>query len=252
MKAPIPGCPSRAPVPTPGRVPGPVGRGEAPDHEDRQQRERDVDQEQRLPAHQAHQQAAHHGPDGGRRGVGHLDPAQRPGGLHVRLPRQRADHDDGARVRRRGAERHERAGHAEQREVGREGRQRAGHGHQGHAQHEQPPRPEPVREPAHQRLAGRGGEVEGGDHPGDCGDVEPEVLAQHHQGDGDHRRVQRVQRRAEAEACDGEAGALAGLVAGAWRVAHGNSLPHRSVPRRTLSTAAPCTPLTQLKPIMTR
>ena len=200
-----------------------VRRGEPPDQEDRCEGQRDVQQEQGLPADEAHQQPAHHRPDGGRGRVGHLDPAQRPGGLHVRLLRQRPDHDDGARVRGRRAEGHDGAGHAEHGEVRRERGQRAGHGHQGHAEHEQPPRAEPVRQPAHQRLARRGGEVEGGDHPGDGGDVEPEVRAQHHQGDGDHRGVQRVQGRAQAESGDGQARP--------GRVAHGNSLSHGVAPK---------------------
>ncbi len=158
--------------------------------------------------------------------VGHLDPAQRPGRGAVCLPGERTDHDDGTRVRRRSPQRHERPGDADEHEVGRKGRQRAGHRHQRHAEHEEPPRPEPVRQPPHQRLARGRGDVEGGDHPGDGGDVEPEIFAQHHQGDGDHRRVQRVQRRAQAEAGHGEAGA--------GRVAHGNSLAHRALLRRTL------------------
>ena len=48
--------------------------------------ERHVDQEQRLPADQTHQQPADDGSDGGRRGVGHLDAPQRPGGLMFGLP----------------------------------------------------------------------------------------------------------------------------------------------------------------------
>ena len=216
---------SRSSSDGPAAFPVLVRRGEPPDQEDRCQGQRDVDQEQGLPADETHQQPAHHRPDGRRGGVGHLDPAQRPGGLHVRLLRQRPDHHDGARVRGRRAEGHEGAGHAEHREVRRERGQRAGHGHQGHAEHEQPPRAEAVRQPAHQRLARRGGEIEGGDHPGDGGDVEPEIRAQHHQGDGDHRGVQRVQGRAQAESCDGEARP--------GRVAHGNSLSHGARQNRT-------------------
>ena len=118
---------------------------------------------------------------------------------------QFGDHHDGGRVRRRCPQRHERAGHADQREVGRERCDGAGDRHQRHAEHEQAARAEAVSEPAHQRLARGGGEVEGGDHPGDRGDVEPEMLPQDHQRDGDHGRVQRIQRRAEAQAGHGEA-----------------------------------------------
>ena len=173
------------------------------------------------------------GPDGGRGGVGHLDPAQRPAGLHVRLLRQGPDHHDGARVRGRRAQGHDGAGHTQHREVRRQRSQRAGHGHQDHAQLKQAPRSEPVGQPAHQRLPRRGGEVKGGDHPGDGGDVEPEVLAQHHQGDGDHRGVQRVQSRAQAESGDGQASP--------GRVAHGNSLSQSACQNRTERQVAAAT-----------
>ena len=83
---------SRTQIRGPAALPRTVRRGEAADQEDGGQGQRDVQQEQRLPADETHQQPAHHGPDGGRGRVGHLDPAQRPGGLHVRLLRQRPDH----------------------------------------------------------------------------------------------------------------------------------------------------------------
>jgi hypothetical protein len=54
-----------------------VRRRGLPHDEQGGQRQRHVDQEQRLPADQAHQQPADHRADRGPGGVGHLDAAQR-------------------------------------------------------------------------------------------------------------------------------------------------------------------------------
>ena len=80
-------------------------------------------------------------------------------------------------------------------------------------------------------LSGGGGEVERRDHPGDARDVEAEVRAQHHQCHGDHGRIQGVQRRAQAQAGDGQCGP--GLVA------HGNSLAYGRCPARLRTLTAP-------------
>ena len=82
-------------------------------------------------------------------------------------------------------------------EVRRQGADDAGDPDQARADQEEPARPEDVDEPAHDRLPESGGQVEGRDEPRGLRGRRAQRVADGDERDGDDRRVDRVEDRAQ-------------------------------------------------------